>query len=213
MDDVSSFRNISAIPQDSQKYDVIIIEKAYLKITPSASSDLRILNVLTARSGLKGMKYYSISDSTTSKLILESFSVRSCDDRSFIADKRTDVIQPGSESFFLIKDNRLGTICFNGTVVFQNGNFYETDASCGSVSRMGMKVFNNGGYVIKHYLMKDESGGGYFYCSVQLMKVESSIMKKLDLLKPENFANRVRGETVHFFGRMGYDVSSKIRVF
>lgn len=211
--DLSGFLDISALPAGWDRYDVVIVEKAYLKIRPDASAQLKIFKTMTGHTGLKGMKYYSITESGIRTLILESFSVNSCGDRAYIADDIRSTIQDRIGSAFVIKDNRLGTICFNGTVEYRNGMFIETDVSCGRVSRMGMGVFKDGGYVIKHYVLPDASGGGYFYCSVQVMKVESSIMKKLDLLNPRNFGNRVRGETVHFFSRMGYDISRILPAF
>ena len=211
--DPGGFLNISALPAGWDRYDVVIVEKAYLGIRPDASSHLKIFNTITAHAGLKGMKYYSITESGIRTLILESFSVNSCGSRAFAADEIRSAVPGKNVSAFVIKDNRLGTICFNGTVEYRNGMFIETDVSCGRVSRIGMAVFNDGGYVIKHYILPDSSGGGYFYCSVQVMKLESGIMKKLDLLNPENFGNRVRGETAHFFSRMGYDISSRLSAF
>lgn len=211
--DVSGFLNISALPAGWDKYDVVMVEKAYLKVRPSQSAEIKLFNVLTARSGLKGMKYYSITDDNVKDLVLESGLVKSCSDRSHVADTVYSAAEPEHKSVFVIRDNRMGVICFNGRVLVQNGNFYETDISCGTVSRFGMRVFNDGGYVIKHCIIRDETGGGYFYCSVQVMKVESSIMKRLDLLGPENFGNRIRGETVHLFGLMGCDISPKIAAF
>lgn len=211
--DINGFLNINVLPSGWDSFDVVIVEKAYLKVKVNDSSRLKIFSTITARSGLKGMRYYSISEGTMARLVLESYRVRSCTDRSYMPDESAAVIPAKSESSFIIKDNRMGTICFKGSAEYRNGMFIETDVSCGNVSRMGMRVFNDGGYVIKHYVVPDDSGNGYFYCSVQVMKVESSIMKKLDLLNPENFGNRIRGETVHFFSRMGYDISSKIAAF
>ena len=211
--DTAGFLNISALPSGWERYDVVIVEKAYLSVKVSGSSRLRIFNTMTGRSGLKGMQYYSITEGDVAKLILESSRVKSCADRTYLPDRTVEVIPAKEQSSFVIKDNRMGTLCFNGSVEYRDGVFIETDVSCGKVSRMGMRVFNNEGYVIKHYIIPDDSGNGYFYCSVQLMKIESSIMKKLDLLNPENFGNRVRGETVHFFSRMGYDISMKTAAF
>lgn len=213
VEDIPSFLNPVVSADNLQRYDVVIVEKAYLKIAPSTHTDLKIFNTLTNRSTLRGMKYYSITDGAATELILESYRVNSCNDRRATRDIIAGEVLSEDNSFFIIRDNRLGAICFNGIVVSQNGNFYETDISCGSVTRMGMKVFNSGGYVIRHYLVKDQAGGGYFYCSVQTMKLESSIMKRFNLLKPENFGNRIRGETIHFFKRLGYDLSSKLQVF
>ncbi|HPS58172.1 MAG TPA: hypothetical protein PK514_08700 [Spirochaetota bacterium] len=211
--DTAGFLGISALPSSWDRYDVVIVEKAYLKVRSTDSSRLKIFNTISARSGLKGMKYYSITGGNVAKLVLESFSVKSCTDRTFLPDQVAAVIPEKYQSSFIIKDNRMGTICFNSSVEYNNAVFTETDVSCGKVSRLGMRVFNDGGYLIRHYIVPDDSGEGYFYCSVQIMKVESSIMKKLDLLNPENFGNRVRGETVHFFSRMGYDISGKITAF
>lgn len=211
--DTSAFLNISVLPQGWDRFDVVIVEKAYLRVGVSDSSRLKIFKTLAGRSGLKGMKYYSITETGIRSLIIESFRVKSCGDRTYIAEENLSALPAKSESVFVIQDNRMGTICFNGTVEYRDGMFIETDVSCGRVSRLGMSVFNDGGYVIRHYLLPDPSGAGYFYCSVQIMKVESSIMKRLNLLNPRNFGNRVRGETVHFFRRMGYDVSGMITAF
>ena len=211
--DTGDFLNISALPRGWDKYDVVIVEKAYLRVRPSKASAVRIFNAMTARSGLKGMSYYSISEGAVSRLVLESYGVRSCEERVYKPDESLRDVPAAAESSFLVKDNRLGTICFHAVVEYRQGVFVETERSCGNVSRLGMRVFNNGGYVITHCLVPDYRGGGYFYCSVQVMKLGSGIMKSLGLLKPENFGNRVRGETVHFFKRLGPDISSRLAAF
>ncbi len=211
--ETEAFTSTGVFPAGWEEADVLIVEKAYLKVKPSREADLAIYNALTVRSGLRGMSYYSITDESVKQLILESGRVSSCGDGSPVADVTAGEVAGRNECFFTVKDNRLGTICFSGTVVYQKGSFFETDISCGSVSRMGMSVFSDGGYLIRHYIIKDEAGGGYLYCSVQAMKLEGGIMKKLNILKPESLGNRIRGETVHFFRRAGYDISPEIIAF
>jgi hypothetical protein len=83
----------------------------------------------------------------------------------------------------------------------------------GRVSRYGMKVFEPGDYRIYKFIIYDKTAGGWFYCSVQLMRVKSDIMKNLDLLKPENICNRLRGDTVHILGLIGINRKSELAAF
>ncbi len=185
-------------------YSVAAVEKVFFK--GDASMGETIFNSLKDFPALRGMQYYSISEGKSIPLILDSRVSGSSSIKQEIGGK-------SSVSYFTIKDNRLGTIPFSSKVWIGNLALSSTGVCSGTVSRFGMKVFEPGDYRVYKFLVYDKTAGGWFYCSVQLMRVRSDIMKRLDLLKPENICNRLRGETVHILGLFGINRSIDLVAF
>jgi len=185
-------------------YSVAAVEKVFFK--GDASLGDGIFNRITDYAALKGMQYYSLSEKRSMSLILDSSISGSSSVKQEIGGK-------SAVSYFTIKDNRLGTIPFKSRVWYGNGSVYSVSECSGSVSRFGMKVFEPGDYRVYKFIVYDKTSNGWFYCSVQLMRVRSGIMKRLDLLKPENICNRLRGETVHILGLVGINRSSELAAF
>lgn len=197
-------RGAGRIYDDPAGYSVASVEKAFFKGPPSDYA--AIFEKVTDYPALKGMRYYSISEGRAIPLILESWI---SGNSSLKKDRETRF----SSSYFTIKDNRLGTIPFRGEAWGSGGAVYVSSICSGHVSRFGMKVFQPGDYRVYKFIIYDRGGGGWFYCSVQLMRVRSGIMKSLDLLRPENICNRLRGETVHILGLLGHDRSGELAAF
>lgn len=185
-------------------YSVAAVEKCFF--SGELSERNRIFEALKEGSSFKGMKYFSITGGRVQPLVLESYTYGNRDD---------SVKGDGASSLFnfTIRDNRLGVIPFRSEVSMSGGSIRVVNISSGRVSRFGMKVFEPGDYRVYRFVMYDRGAGGWFYCSVQLMRVRSDIMKSLDLLKPENICNRLRGETVHLLSLFGHDRSARIAAF
>lgn len=185
-------------------YSVAAVEKVFFK----GDADLAetIFSRLTDYPSLQGMQYYSLSEGKALPLILESWVSGNTTLRQEIGGKT-------AITYFTIKDNRLGTIPFKSRVWSGRNTFSSVNECSGRVSRYGMKVFEPGDYRIYKFIIYDKTAGGWFYCSVQLMRVKSDIMKNLDLLKPENICNRLRGDTVHILGLIGINRKSELAAF
>jgi len=175
-------------------YSIAAVEKFFFKADAALGESM--FNRLLDYSSLKGMEYYSLSEGRVIPLILDSRASGGSSIKEEIGGK-------SAVSFFTIKDNRLGVIPFSSKVCSGNGVLSVTGICSGTVTRFGMKVFEPGDYRVYKYLAYDKTAGGWFYCSVQLMRVRSDILKRFDLLKPENICNRLRGETVHILKLIG----------
>jgi hypothetical protein len=185
-------------------YSVAAVEKAFFK--GDAAMGEIIFNRLIDFPALRGMQYYSLSEGKAIPLILDSRVSGNSSIKQEIGGK-------SAVSYFTIKDNRLGTIPFSSKVWSGNAALSSISVCSGTVSRFGMKVFEPGDYRAYKFLVYDKTAGGWFYCSVQLMRVRSEIMKSLDLLKPENICNRLRGETVHILRLLGIDRRGDLAAF
>lgn len=185
-------------------YSIAAVEKVFFKGENGQSGI--IFDKIKDYNALKGMKYYSLSEGRAMPLILESF-------QSGNSTVNYNGVSGSVISCFTIKDNRLGAIPLRSEAWIDNGAVYASGICSGSVTRFGMKIFEPGDYRIYKFFIYDKTAGGWFYCSVQLMRVRSDIMKSIDLLKPENICNRLRGDTVHMLGLLGYDRRGELAAF
>ena len=192
------------IYDNPSEYSIAAVEKTFFKGDAALTDS--IFTRLTDYPMLKGMQYYSISESKAVPLILES---RSSGNRSVKHENggKYAVLN------FIIKDNRLGTIPLSSKVWSGNGFISSASVCSGTVSRLGMKVFEPGDYRVYKFIVYDKTSGGWFYCSVQLMRVRSDILNRIDFLRPENICNRLRGETVHMLGLIGINRKSELAAF
>ena len=193
-------------------YDMIAVEKGFFPMEQSSFNRQKIYKSLTDFSMLKGMRYYSQTQKGSSTLIIDSYRISSGNDYSNenINDKS---IPASSLSHFSIKDNRLGVLSFESEFFSNSDNFISINTLTGKASKYGMDIFYPGDYRIYKFLIYDKKLKGYFFYTAQFMKVRSGILSRLDLVKPESFANRVRGENIHFLKSIGIDRLSKLAAF
>ncbi len=200
-----SFPRLTVSAYDNPSgYSVAAVEKAFFK--GDISEWQLIFDKLGDYPAFKGMQYYSLSEGKAKTLIPGSWL---SGEKSLF--KSGDMAH--SSGYFTIRDNRLGTIPFRGEVHGRRGSVYSVSVCSGQVSRFGMRIFEPGDYRVYKFFVYDKSSGGWFYCSVQLMMVRSDIMRSLDLLKPENICNRLRGETLHLFGLIGHGRNGELAAF
>ncbi len=196
----------------SSDYDMIAVEKGFFLMEQNSLNRQKIHKSLTDFSLLKGMKYYSQTQKGSSILIIDSYRISSGNDYT-TENKNDKNIPSASLSHFSIKDNRLGILSFKSEFFSSDDNFVSINTLTGRVTKYGMEVFYPGDYRIYKFLIYDKKLKGYFFYTAQFMKVRSSILSRLDLIKPESFANRVRAENIHFLKSIGVDRSSKLAAF
>jgi len=202
----------SYIAVSSYGYDMAAVEKGFFPMEGNSSNRLKIFKSLTDFSLLKGMSYYSMTEGKNIPLVLESYRIQTPEDyiKENIKDKN---IPESSLSHFAIKDNRLGLLTFKCEFICSGENFISVNTSTGNSSKFGMSIFYPGDYRIYKIFIYDRKLKGYFFYTVQYMKVRSSILSKIDLIKPESFGNRVRAENIHFMKNTGIDKSGKLAAF
>ncbi|HOP64460.1 MAG TPA: hypothetical protein PK358_11695 [Spirochaetota bacterium] len=185
-------------------YSVVSVEKVFFR--GGYGDSRKISERITDYPALKGMKYHSLSEGRAKTLIIES---------SLSGEKK--VLQEGNGTLwvdrFTIMDNRLGTISFRGETWSSRGVVMSWNINTEHVSRFAMKIFEPGDYRVYKYFVYDRQAGGWFFCSIQLMRVRSDIMKSINLLKPENMCNRIRGETVHILRLLGHNRMEDMAAF
>jgi len=210
--EISSPVKNSFIPVIATDFDMAAVEKGFFYMEGNKSNRIKIYRSLTDFSGLKGMNYHSHTEGGSIPLVTESYGIQSPDDytKENINDKD---IPETSKLHFAIKDNRLGLISFKSEFISIGRNFILINTSTGNVSKFGMDIFYPGDYIIYKILIYDRNLKGYFFYTVQFMKVRSDILSKINLIKPESFGNRVRAEDIHFLKSMGIDRSGKLAAF
>jgi len=185
-------------------YSVVSVEKIFFK--GGAGDSGKISGRITDYPALKGMMYHSLSEGKAKILIIESY----LSGESSVKREKDGTLHI---SKFTIRDNRLGVIPFRGETWSGRGVVVSRSVNYGAVSRFALKIFEPGDYRVYKYFIYDRGAGGWFYCSIQLMRVRSDIMKSIDLLKPENICNRLRGETVHILGLLGENRTGELAAF
>jgi len=202
----------SYLTVSSADYDMVAVEKGFFHLEGNSFNRQKIHRALTDFSILKGMQYYSQTQIGNSTLILDSYRLSSRNDYSTenVNDKN---IPSASQSHFSIKDNRLGMLTFKSEFITSGDNFISVNTLTGRASKYGMDIFYPGDYRIYKFLIYDKKRKGYFFYTAQFMRVRSSILNKIDLIKPESFGNRVRAENIHFLKSIGIDRSWKLAAF
>jgi len=204
---VNSYINVN--PSD---YDMTAVEKGFFAMEGNNWNRQKIYKSLSDFSALKGMNYHSQTKGGNSILILESYRIKSQNDYS-TENQNEKNIPASSISHFLIKDNRLGNLSFKSEFFTSGDNFISINTLTERASKYGMDIFYPGDYKIFKILIYDKKIKGYYFYTAQFMRVRSSILNKIDLIKPESFGNRVRAENIHFLKSLGVDRSWKLAAF
>jgi hypothetical protein len=191
-------------------FDMIAIDKGFFNMEDDKNRE-RIYKSLTDFSNLKNMKYYSQSDKGNAVLIIKSYKIDSSENS--ISQNKKDNIPEKTIFRFAIEDNRLGLLTFKSELVYDGENFIMTNTLSKGVTKLGMNIFNPGDYKIYKFFIYDKKSKGYFFYTVQFMKVRSNVLNKFNLIKPESFGNRVRAENIHFLKSIGINRSGKLAAF
>jgi len=184
----------------TDEYDMVALEKIFFKSNTGVYPGL--LNALLDNSKIKGLKYYSRTSGRMKILIVDSYTMD--------MKKNNDSGGVSYSSSFLIEDNNLGRMVFRSTTKGVGNNLFQISVLQNRVRKFGFQIFKPGDYRIVRALIYSKKHSGYFYYSMSLMKVRSSIMNRFNLITAGSFGNRVRADTVNLLGK--YDSSLKRRI-
>ncbi len=198
---------------DLKNYEMLCIEKAFFPLVLSAVSKLSVFNILASASNLKGMRYFSRTDSRIKTLILNSARIESPEKKTPIKEAVHNTIPPAIINYFTASDNRFGELTFRSELYNEGDNFIVKNVCIEPMEKYFISINNKEEYQVISFYIYDNAAGGYFYYSVNAMRIRSSYFLKLGMLSAENFANRIRGSTVHMAKLLGLDWSDKFRVF
>lgn len=202
------------LPEGSMKefsaYELLAVEKAFIPFTLNAENFLTLFNSLTAYSQLAGMPYYSRTDKRLQPYILSSFRVDPPENDVLVDDEKHDAIPSGYSAYVVIEDNRFGKLLMRNTISVQNNNLVIHNRTLEPMSKFFIPINRSGEYQQQIWLMYDDDAEGFFYYSLQAMRIRSHFFLTLSQLSPENVANRIRALTVHLAGLMGHDWKDRI---
>ncbi len=194
-------------------YEMISVEKAFFRFELTGESKLSVYNILASASKLKGMQYYSISDSKIETLITSSGRIESPENKSPVKDTAYSAITPKTVSYFIITDNRFGDLIFRSELYNEGENFILKNVCIEPMEKYFISINNKEEYQLISFFIYDKESKGYFYYSINAMRIRSSYFLKLGMLSAGSFANRIRGSTVHTAKLLGLDWGDKIKAF
>ena len=201
------------VARELQGYEIVTVEKAFFSYDLKAKSKLALYNYLQRYSALTGILYYSRTDKTVQKLVLESYRVDSADFKKKEKDRLHTQIEDYHSDYVYIKDNRFGKIVFCSEIFHKDDNFVTKQTNARPLSVFGIPVSDKGQYQLISFYIYDKDRKGYFYYAVHAMKVRSGLIRRFGRLSPESFANRLRAMTVHIAAFFEMDWSRRRKVF
>ena len=195
--------------EDFSVYEILTDEKVFIPYVLNDGSKLDFYNLLASFSKLNGMNYYSRSSSKVEKLILNCFKIESPKNKKNINDTTYDKIEPKITNYFLQQDNKFGKITFKSELMNDSNNFILINTCVEPISSI-ININNGGEYKIISFFVYDEKSEGFYYYSINAMRVRVNFLLKNGLLRPTTFSNRLRAATVHFAKLLGLDWSEKL---
>ena len=196
---------------DLQNYEMLCVEKAFFRYEASEKSLLYLYNTLAAYSKLSGMQYYSRTDKKIQPFITESFGMDSNNKR--IDDLTRSSITPKSVNYLKITDNRFGELIFRSELYNEGENFILKNVCLQPMEKYFIAINNKEEYRLISFFIYDKQAKGYYYYSLHAMRIRSENFLKLKMLSAENFANRIRGNTVHMAKLIGLNWDDKLKAF
>lgn len=190
---------------DFSSYELLAVEKAFIPYTPNAENLLTLFNKLTAYSELSGMNYYSRTDNRLQPYILSSFRIDSPVNAVFVNDEKHAVLPSDYTAYVVLEDNRFGKLLMRNKISLQNHNITICHKTVEPMSKWLIPINKPGENELQMWLIYDDTAKGYFYYSMQAMRIRSQFLLKISQLTPDNVANRIRAMTVHLAGLMGHD--------
>jgi hypothetical protein len=198
---------------DMGSYEMLCVEKAFFKYELTDSSKLMLFNTLVACSKLSGMKYYSRLEKKIKPAIFDCYRIESPADPKRIDDLTYGKVLPNVVTYFKIKDNRFGALMFRSELYNEGNNFILKNVCIQPLVKYFISVNKSEQYQLVSFFIYDSDARGYFYYSVNAMKINSGYLLKFGVLSPVNFANRIRGSTVHVAKLLGLDWQDRLSAF
>ncbi len=199
---------LNGVDINTGAYDMVAMEKVFLK-----SKDFRraeLVNSLLAHSNLRGMKYYSRTSGSVKILVVDSYTVKDGDFSSRTEDLKATENTSDYRTSFVMKDNNLGKMAFRCSTRVRGNVISQSMVLKNSVTKYGFQVFYPGDYRIIRLLQYSRKHRGFFYFSMSLMKVRSTVLQRFNLIGAASFGNRERAGTINLFS--GYDESLQKKI-
>jgi hypothetical protein len=198
---------------DLKDYEMLCIEKAFFPYVLTSESKLSVYNILASASKLTGMRYFSRTDSKSETLILNSGRIESPEKKTSVKEVAYGTISPKIINYFITTDNRFGELTFRSELNNEGYSFILKNVCIEPMEKYFISINNKEEYQLISFYIYDKAAGGYFYYSINAMRIRSSYFLKLGMLSAENFANRIRGSTVHMAKLLGIDWDNRIKAF
>jgi hypothetical protein len=193
--------------EDFSKYEMVVDEKAFIPYTLTNESKLKFYNALTSFSKAKGMLYYSRRIAQVQQLILNCYTVKSGTSKKQIADPVFSEVRPYIENYFVQEDNKFGIHTFKNEIYNEGDNFVMINSNMDAIVPLSSK----GEYKFISFFIYDKQSEGYYYYSINSMKINPMFLKLLtDRTNATLFSNRLRAMSVHFAKMIGLNWSDKI---
>ncbi|MFH0974368.1 MAG: DUF6675 family protein [Spirochaetota bacterium] len=208
-----SFPATGFIGKETAEYEMICIEKAFFPFALNDKTKLSIYNTLAAPSKLSGMRYYSKTSGKTGKLITGSQHIDSTDMKKPLKDTVYTAISPKTVLYFKTTDNRFGSLLFRSEIYNDGDNFILKNVCIQPMEKYFILINNKEEYQLVSFFIYDKESKGYFYYSINAMRIRNDYFLKRKLLSAENFANRMRGSTVHIAKFLGLDWKDRLKAF
>lgn len=195
--------------EDFSLYEVITDEKGFIPYDLTGDNRLKFYNTLTSFSKLEGMKYYSRRAGEVKKLVEDCYRVESLSGNKH-ADIAYNEIKPKVKNLFLQKDNKFGSLVYKSELYNEGDNFVLVNTSLEPMTKLFFDINEAEEYKnISFYLYNKEKKGFYYY-SVQVMRVKMEMVLKNGMIGPTSFSNRLRAATVHLAKLLGDDREDKL---
>ncbi|MBN2403311.1 MAG: hypothetical protein JXN64_13065 [Spirochaetes bacterium] len=205
--------DIQYIEKDLASYEMISIEKAFFACELTGKKKLYVYNILASAAKLSGMQYYSRTDSKIQTLITNSGRIKSPDNKWPVKDILYSTIYPKTISYFSITDNRFGDLTFKSELYNEGENFILKNVCIEPMEKYFISINKKEEYHLISIFIYDNDLKGFFYYSINAMRIRSNRFLKLGILSAEHFANRIRGSTVHMAKLLGIEWEHKIKAF
>ncbi len=190
---------------DYSMYEMLSVEKAFIPFDLDSENFLQLFNSLTAYTRLAGIRYYSRTDKKLQPYILSSHRIKSPQNLATVEDEKHTAIPTEYTAYFVIEDNRFGKLRMQSNILTQNKNITIRNRTIEPMSKLLIPINKPGEYEQQVFLFYDNNSKGFFYYSMQAMRIRSGFFLKLSQLTADNFANRSRALTVYFAGLFGHD--------
>ncbi len=191
-------------------YEMISDEKAFMPYRLNKESKLKLYNLFLAFSRLAGMTYHPRTGGKPRLLITESTRVDPGNKWRRIQDEISPDIAAKKESYFRIVDRRFGGIVLKNEIIHDNNGFIIRNTAINPISKYGFPICKAGEYQLIYFIIYDKSPNGFYYYAIHTLKIRNTMLLKSRKLRSEDFANRLRGETVHRAKLLGLNWSGKI---
>lgn len=209
-DPIDNLRVSDSPTTDYSDYEMLAVEKAFISFDLNSENILSIFNKLTSYSQLAGMNYYSRTDKNLRPYILSSYRIESPQNTAPVDDHKHDSVPTDYTAYFMIEDNRFGKLLMHSNVSTQNNNIIIRNTTLEPMARMFIPINRAGEYEQQIFLLYDKQMEGFYYYSMQAMRIRSELLLKLGQLTPFNFASRMRALTVHFAMLLGHDWKDRL---